>query len=88
MLLLQLGVLTLKRLKLGDLARGSPWWCFRSFPSDQSVAHVLPPLGQHERMDLQHSGDGLHLNPRLLTQSHRGQLELVTVLAYRAWPKS
>ena len=30
-------------------------------------------------MNLERGSDGLHLNPRLLTQAHRGELKLVAV---------
>ena len=86
MLLLQQRMRLLERLELFDLPHRSGRRCRVRTPSQDSVARILPPLGQHEGMNLQRTSDGLHLHPRLLTQSHRGQLELVAVPPNRPWP--
>ena len=88
MLLLELGVLPLEGLELGDLpcrpgGRGLP-----RLPAQPAVTRVLPPLGQHEGVDLERRGDGLDLDPPLLTQANRGQFELVAVLPDGSWPGS
>jgi len=41
--------------------------------------NLLAPLGEHEGMNVERGSDGLHLNPRLLAQAYRSQLELWTV---------
>jgi hypothetical protein len=88
MLLLQERVCLLERLQLRDLARGAGRWRLPCPPSQSPVARILAPLREHERVDRQRGGDGLDLNPRLLTESDRRQLELITVLPDRAWPWS
>ncbi len=45
----------LERLQLRDRARGSRRRRFRQPPAQRPVAHVLPPLGEHERMDAERS---------------------------------
>ena len=85
MLLLQQRMGLLERLELRDLARGTWWRARRRPPADEALPHILPPLRQHERMDLQRSGDGLHLQPRLLTEPDRRELKLVAVLPYCPW---
>jgi len=80
MLLLERGVLPLERLELRDLTSGTSRRWLGGPASQPSVLRVLPPLGQHEGMDLQCSRDGLHLNPRLLTKANSGEFELVGVL--------
>jgi len=44
-----------------------------------AVPSFLPPPRQHERMDLEHLGNGLHLDAFQLAESHRLELELQTV---------
>ena len=80
MFLLELRVLAFEGLQLRDLAGRSRWRCLRDCPlgGDPSFAS-LPPLREHEGMDLQRRGDGLHLNPGLLTQANSGELQLVAV---------
>ena len=85
MLLLEERVRVLKRLQLFDLPDGSRRRCWSTAPPQDSVARILPPLRQHERVDLERRGNGLHLHPRLLTEPDRGQLELVGVATNRAW---
>lgn len=85
MLLLQQRVGLLERLELCDLASWARWRRLRGTTADEAFAHILSPLGQHEGMDLQRCRDSLDLQPRLLTEPHRRQLKLVTVLADRPW---
>ncbi len=61
---------------------------FGARPRSRPVPHVLPPLRQHERMNRQRGGDRLHLDPRLLTQSHGRELELLAVPAHRTRSRS
>src|SRR5687767_11897459 len=50
-------------------------------PASQSpIPQILPPLRQHERVDLERARHGLHLEPRLLAELHRRDFELCTVL--------
>src|SRR2546422_11438278 len=79
MLLLQEGMGALERLESADLSR---WWqlyCRRPPSAQHSVAHLLPPPRQHERMNVECRGDRLHLHPPLTTQPHRREFELRTV---------
>jgi hypothetical protein len=88
MFLAQLGVLSFERLELRNL---SDWSTRRSLlrPSSQAAfLRVLSPLREHERMNLERRRDGLHLNPRLLTQAHRSELKLVAVASNFPWPGS
>jgi hypothetical protein len=85
MFLAQLGVLSFERLELRNL---SDWSTRRSLlrPSSQAAfLRVLSPLREHERMNLERRRDGLHLNPRLLTQANSGELKLVTVPMNFSW---
>ena len=86
MLLLQERMRLLQRLELFDLPHRSGWRCRVRTSSQNAVARILPPFGQHEGMDLQRTSDRLHLHPRLLTQSHRRQLEFVAVPPNRPRP--
>lgn len=85
MLLLQQGMGSLQSLQTlhlsqrGDL-EGTP------FAPQHSIAYLLAPLRQHERMNIQRRCDRLHLNPRLLAQPHRRQFERETLLADLPWP--
>src|SRR3954453_15807039 len=79
MLLLELRVLPLEHLELSDLSRGSGRWRFVGSSSQAAVLHVLPPLRDHEGMNLERGSDGLHLNPGLLTQVNGGELKLVGI---------
>src|SRR5687768_3970527 len=88
MLLFEECIVALELLEPGDLARRALRQCLPRAPCQSAVAHILAPLGQHERMDRERRGHRAHLNPRLLTEAHRGQLELVTVLADAAWSRS
>jgi hypothetical protein len=72
MLLLQQRAGLLERLELRHLAPGSRRRGFGGPTPDHAVAHILPPLGQHEGMDLQRRCDGLHLQARLLTEPDGG----------------
>jgi hypothetical protein len=83
-LLVQQGMGFLERLQLRDLARGARRRGLAGSPAEPTVARILPPLGQHVRMDLQCEGNGSHLQSWLLTQSNGSELELVTVLADRS----
>ena len=85
MLLVQERVRLLERLQLRDLAGGARWRCLRSTAADEAFPHILPPLGQHEGMDLQRRRNGLDLQARLLTEPHRRQFKLVAVLPDRPW---
>jgi len=67
MLLLQIGVLPFEQLQLRDLAGRAGWRRLRGSSAEPTIARILPPLGQHEGMDLQRRGDRLHLHPWLLT---------------------
>jgi hypothetical protein len=67
MLLFELGVLPLEALQLRDLTGGPCRGRFRRATAQASVLHILPPLGEHEWMNLECGGDGLYLNPGLLT---------------------
>jgi hypothetical protein len=86
MLLLQACVRFLERLQLRDLAGGAGWRRLRGATADEPFPHILPPLGQHEGMDLQRGSDRLDLQSRLLTVSDRRQLELIAVLPNCPWP--
>src|SRR5881397_1292815 len=44
-----------------------------------AIPEIFPPLRQHERVNLERSRHGLHLQPRLLAQSYRRDFELRTV---------
>jgi hypothetical protein len=66
-LLLELGVLSLEALELGDLTRGPRPRGVEQSPAQPTVLHILTPLRQHEGMNLKRRRDGLHLNPGLLT---------------------
>ena len=79
LLLLQERMCLLERLQLFDLPHRSGGRRRVSPSAEDPVARILPPLGQHEGMDLQRIGDRLHLHPGLPTQSDRRQLELVAV---------
>ena len=52
----------------------------RASAAQLAVAHLLAPPRQHERVNVQRRRHRLHLEPRLLAQPHRGQLELEAVL--------
>jgi hypothetical protein len=84
MLLLKQRVRFLERLELRDLTRWTGWQRFRSSPAESAVPQILSPLRQHEGMNRQRSSHGLHLQSRLLTESHSSQLELVAVLPHRS----
>jgi hypothetical protein len=88
MLRFELGVLPLERLQLRDLSRGPLWRRFRGTPAQSTSFGLLPPLGQHEGMNLQRGRDGLDLNARLLTQPNRGELKLVAVPIDLPWTGS
>jgi hypothetical protein len=63
MLLLQQRVRTLKRLQALELSHLG--WLHRRFPtrpSELAVAHFFAPPRQHERMNIQGVGHGLHLD--------------------------
>lgn len=75
----------LERLELRDLTRWTGRQRFRSSPAESAVPQILSPLRQHERVDLQRSGDRLHLHPWLLTQANGRELKLVAVLPYCPW---
>lgn len=59
MLLAQERVLALQRLQLRNLARRTGSGRFRQAPSQSPIADVLPPSGQHERMDAERRGHRL-----------------------------
>jgi len=84
MLLLEQGVRPLQLLQPPDLAR-----CRHPQlpppPAQYPVAHLLAPLRQHERMNVQRRRHRLHLDPGLLTQPHRRQLELPAVCSHLPW---
>jgi hypothetical protein len=67
MLLCELGVPPLEALQLRDLAGGPRRGRFRRATAQAAVLHILSPFGEHERMNLECRGDGLDLNPGLLT---------------------
>jgi hypothetical protein len=79
-LFLQQRVLALKRLELLELPRRSRGDVYpsRTAPED-AVAHFLAPARQHERMDVEGIGDGLHLDPRHVAQLHGRQFEFNAV---------
>jgi hypothetical protein len=77
MLLLKQRVRSLERLELRDLTRWTGRQRFRSSPAESAVPQILSPLRQHERVDLQRSGDPLHLHPGVLTQANGRELKLV-----------
>ena len=60
-------------------ASAPPVGGLRRAPAQAAVARVLPPLREHEGVDLERGRDGLHLDPGLLTQPDRGELKLVAV---------
>ena len=80
MLFLQERVLPLEHLELDDLARRPGGCGLRQAPAQSAVADVLPPLRQHERLNVERGGDSLHLQVRLVTQPHRRELEVPAVL--------
>jgi hypothetical protein len=63
MLLFELGIFPLERLELRNLSRRTRRWCVGRPTAEPTILHVLPPLGQHEGMDLERGGDGLDLHP-------------------------
>ena len=85
MFLLEFRVLPLERLQLRNLAGGARLRCVRRSAAQSTVLHVLPPLGQHEGMNLERGPNGLYLHPRRLTESYRRQLRLVAVLVDCPW---
>jgi hypothetical protein len=87
-LLLQLGVLPLELLQVSDLSRRPRWRRFRGPAAQATGFGLLPPLGQHEGMNLERGSDSLHLNPRLLTQANGGELKLVAVPIDLPWTGS
>lgn len=85
MLLFEERIVALEFLQADELC-GRRGACSRAGAPCQAVlAHVRAPLGQHSGMDRQRRSDGAHLNPRLMTQLHSRQLELVTVLPNAPW---
>jgi len=48
--------------------------------SEASLSELFPPAGEHERVDVERIGHGLHLDPRPMTELHRRPLELDSVL--------
>ena len=50
---------------------------------DPSLARLLAPTRQHERMDVKRLRDVLHLNARQLAQPHRRRFESIAVLVRR-----
>jgi hypothetical protein len=85
MLQLQARMRPLERLELFEFSHGAGRWSGPGASSQGADADILPPLRQHEGMDLECCRHGLHLNPGLLTQANGGQLELVRVAANGAW---
>src|SRR5580765_1589643 len=80
MLLLQQRVRTLKRLQALELPHLR--WLYRRHPTRPSkiaVAHLLAPPRQHEGMNIQGVGHGLHFDALELTQFHRLALEFQAV---------
>ena len=88
MLLSELGVFPLEGLQLRYLTGGARRWRFPWLAAQPALCHVLPPLRKHEGMNLQGGSNGLHLNPRLLTQANRGELKLVAVPVDLPWARS
>jgi hypothetical protein len=66
----------------------APGWRFRRATAQPFVLHALPPLGEHEGMNLECGRDGLHGNPGLLTQTYRSELKLVAVAVDFPWTGS
>src|SRR6266508_1641878 len=56
-----------------------------SAPED-AVAHLFPPARQHERMDVQRFGYGLHLYPWHPAELHGRQLELDAIAMHLLRP--
>jgi len=81
MLLLEHRVLPLQCLQSLHLAGGRYLHrCGQRYAAPQhAVARFLPPPRQHERVDLQGVGHGLHFDAWQLTELHRLELELQTV---------
>src|SRR5258705_929796 len=88
MLLFQLGVLPLEHLELRNLPSRTRRRRFRGSSSQPTLLRILPPLREHERMDLKRGSDGLHLNPGLVTQANGGELKLVGVASDFPGPSS
>jgi len=88
MLLFEFRILPLERLQLRDLASWARRRCFRWSSAESTVFQVLPPLREHEGVNLECGGDGLHLNPRLLTQANGCELKLVAVSVDLPWTGS
>ena len=83
MLLLQPRVRFLEQLQLRDLSHGTGAGRLRQLSSQSPVAIILPPLRQHEGMDLQRGGHRLDLSIRMLTQPDCRALKLGAVLPDR-----
>src|SRR3990172_7887177 len=60
-------------------ARAPPGAARAPAPPQPPVTHLLPPLRQHERVDVQRRRHRLHLEPRLLAQPYCRHLELPAV---------
>ena len=80
MLRLQERVLPLEDLELDDLARRRGRRCLRQAPAQRTVADILPPLRQQERVNVERGRDRLHLEIGLLTETHGRELEVAAVL--------
>lgn len=59
----------------------------RWLADELSVAHLLAPLRQHERVDAKRFGNVLDQHPALVAQLHRPQLEVnaVSIDLLRSW---
>jgi hypothetical protein len=87
-LFLEHRVFAFEDLELLDLAR-----CSRrdvhpsSSPREHPVTHLLAPARQHEGMDVEGIGHGLHFHPWHVTQLHRREFEFnaVAVHLFEAW---
>ena len=82
--MLQLGIPLLEGLQLRNLTGRARWRRLHRPSADDPVADVLPPLRQHEGMDLQRGRDRLDLHAGLMTETNRRLLKLVGVLVQLA----
>src|SRR5512145_2196 len=84
MLLLQESMFALQFQQSPDLTftwhLASPGLRLETPRSKASFTELLPPTGEHERVNVECIGDRFHLDPRPMTELHRRALELNPVL--------